>query len=78
LNHRGSATWKSYCRIITPHHCQSPRERIRIGDLTTIPLTKPTRDRLRALGKKGESYDTLLNRLMDVYVNRTVEFEPVS
>jgi len=69
---------KSYCCIITPHHCQSSGGRIRIGDLTTIPLTKPTRDRLRSLGKKGESYDTLLNRLMDVYVNRTVEFEPVS
>ena len=46
--------------------------------VTTIPLTKPTRDRLRGLGKKGESYDQLLNRLMDVYVNRTVEFEPVT
>lgn len=46
-------------------------------DITTIPLTKATRDRLRGLGKKGESYDALLNRLMDVYVNRTVEFEPV-
>lgn len=48
-----------------------------MGDLTTIPLKKETRDRLRALGKKAESYDTLLHRLMDVYVNRTVEFEPV-
>ena len=48
-----------------------------LGDITTIPLTKATRDRLRALGKKGESYDQLLNRMMDVYVNRTVEFEPV-
>ena len=48
-----------------------------MGDITTIPLTKATRDRLRGLGKKGESYDQLLNRMMDVYVNRTVEFEPV-
>lgn len=48
-----------------------------MGDLTTIPLKKETRDRLRGLGKKAESYDTLLHRLMDVYVNRTVEFEPV-
>ena len=48
------------------------------GDaVTTIPLRRATRDRLRELGKKGESYDTLLKRLMDVYVNRTVEFEPV-
>lgn len=46
-------------------------------DLTTIPVSKATRDRLRALGKKGETYDVLLNRLMEVYVNRTVEFEKV-
>jgi hypothetical protein len=45
--------------------------------VTTIPLRRGTRDRLRGLGKKGESYDQLLNRMMDVYVNRTVEFEPV-
>ncbi len=48
-----------------------------MGEITTVPLTKATRDRLRALGKKGETYDELLNRLMDVYVNRTVEFEAV-
>lgn len=48
-----------------------------MGDLTTIPLTKLTRDRLRALGRKGESYDQLLNRLMDVYQTRPVEFERV-
>lgn len=46
-----------------------------VGDITTIPLTKATRDRLRALGRKGETYDALLNRLIEVYVNRTVEFE---
>lgn len=46
-------------------------------DITTIPLTKETRDRLRALGMKGETYDQLLNRLMDVYVNRTATFERV-
>lgn len=46
-------------------------------DITTIPLRKKTRDRLRSLGKKSETYDELLHRLMDVYVNRTVEFEPV-
>ncbi|MEM3085760.1 MAG: hypothetical protein QXO51_08505 [Halobacteria archaeon] len=31
---------------------------------TTIPLSKATRDRLRALGAKGETYDAILNRLM--------------
>jgi len=48
-----------------------------LGNITTIPLTKTTRDRLRSLGKKGESYDTLLNRMIEVYLNRTVEFEAV-
>lgn len=48
-----------------------------MGDLTTIPLLKPTRDRLRTIGKKGETYDQLVNRLIDVYEGRTVEFEPV-
>lgn len=45
-------------------------------EITTIPLTKRTRDRLRALGRKGESYDALLNRLMDD-ADGVVEFEPV-
>jgi len=33
---------------------------------TTIPLETETRDRLRLLGKKGETYDQILNRLMSV------------
>lgn len=48
-----------------------------MGDLTTIPITKTTRDRLRGIGRKGETWDALVNRLVDVYVNRTVEFEKV-
>lgn len=48
-----------------------------MGDLTTIPLSKATRDRLRAAGRKGETYDELLNRLLTVYENRTVTFEEV-
>lgn len=48
-----------------------------MADVTTIPLSKPTRDRLRAAGKKGETYDALLNRLLDIYEEKVVEFEPV-
>lgn len=48
-----------------------------MGETTTIPLTKATRDRLRAMGQKGETYDALLNRLMDVHDRRTVRFERV-
>jgi hypothetical protein len=33
---------------------------------TTIPLEKETRDRLRSLGKKGETYDHILKRLMSI------------
>jgi hypothetical protein len=33
---------------------------------TTIPLEKETRDRLRMLGKKGETYDQILRRLMSI------------
>ncbi|HEV8593989.1 MAG TPA: hypothetical protein VGR51_00470 [Thermoplasmata archaeon] len=32
---------------------------------TTIKVNPVTRDRLKALGTKGETYDALLNRLMD-------------
>ena len=31
---------------------------------TTIPVEKETRDRLRSLGKKGETYTQILNRLI--------------
>ena len=32
--------------------------------ITTIPVTTTTRDRLRRLGHKGETYDTILQRLV--------------
>ena len=31
---------------------------------TTIPVEKDTKDRLRLLGKKGETYDEILRRLV--------------
>ena len=36
-----------------------------MASLTTIPLRRPTRDRLKELGKKGETYDEVVNRLME-------------
>ena len=33
---------------------------------TTIPLEKETRERLRSLGKKGETYDQVLRRLISI------------
>jgi hypothetical protein len=35
-------------------------------DRTTLPIRKATRHRLRAFGRKGESYDEILCRLMEV------------
>ena len=33
---------------------------------TTIPIEKETRDRLRSFGRKGETYDQVLRRLMSI------------
>lgn len=35
--------------------------------LTTIKIQTETRDKLADLGKKSESYDTIINRLIDSY-----------
>ena len=33
--------------------------------LTTIPLRRETRDRLKQLGKKGETYEVVIVRLLE-------------
>ena len=33
--------------------------------LTTIPLRRETRDRLKELGKKGETYDDVVLRILE-------------
>ena len=35
-------------------------------EVTTIPLAKETREHLRSFGKKGETYDQILRRLMSL------------
>lgn len=54
--------------------------------ITTIPLRKSTRDRLKQLGAKGDTYDAVLNRLMDQVAQQgkaapreigLVDFEPL-
>jgi len=35
-----------------------------VSETTTIKVSKETRDALLAIGRKGESYDTLIRRLM--------------
>ena len=34
--------------------------------ITTIPLERETRERLRLFGRKGETYDQILRRLMSL------------
>ena len=33
---------------------------------TTLPVRKATRDKLKTFGGKGESYDVILRRLMEI------------
>ncbi|MEM3563496.1 MAG: hypothetical protein QXR19_09720 [Candidatus Jordarchaeaceae archaeon] len=35
-------------------------------DLTTIQLSKTVRERLKKLGKKGETYDDIIKRLIEI------------
>ena len=37
-----------------------------MGETTTIPLNKSTRDLLKKFGKKGETYDEVLRRLIEI------------
>ena len=45
---------------------------IDMGETTTIPLTKETRDLLKKYGQKGETYDDLIRRLL--HLAEQVEF----
>jgi hypothetical protein len=45
---------------------------IDMGETTTIPLTKETRDLLKRFGRKGETYDELVRRLLTI--TEEVEF----
>jgi len=37
-----------------------------VSDVTTIQISKVTRDQLRQLGRKGETYDQVLLRLIEM------------
>ena len=45
--------------------------------VTTIKIAPETRDRLKAVGMKGETYDALLNRLLDEIQTRLVRIEKI-
>lgn len=39
-------------------------------ELTSIKIRKETRDVLKSVGKKGETYDDIINRLLDRVLRR--------
>ena len=38
-------------------------------DVTTIQLSKETRDKIKSFGIKGESYEDILNRIYSLAIN---------
>jgi len=38
--------------------------------VTSIQLEKPTKARLMSLGKKGETYDDIVNKLIDFWLKK--------
>jgi hypothetical protein len=38
-----------------------------MGDITTVKVRKATRDRLAKLGSKTETFDDIINRLLDFF-----------
>jgi len=42
-------------------------------DVTTIQLSRGTRDQLKELGKKGETYDEIVRRLLKLVKQKRVE-----
>ena len=42
-------------------------------DATTIKVLKSTRERLADLGKKSDTYDEIINKLIDSYIKNNKE-----
>jgi len=42
------------------------------GEITCIKVTRDTRTKLAGLGKKGDTYETVINSLLDSDCNTTV------
>jgi len=38
-----------------------------LGDITSLKVRKATRDRLAKLGNKSETFDQIINRLIEFY-----------
>ncbi len=37
-----------------------------MGETTTVPIRKDTRDRLKTIGQKGETYDEIIVKLIEI------------
>ena len=46
--------------------------KIFMNDVTTIKVTKKTKDRLAELGKKNETYEDIIEMLVEFYEKRSV------
>ncbi len=47
------------------------KEKSPSGLITTIQVRPETRERLKELGKKGDTYDEIINRLIDFWLERS-------
>ena len=61
--------------VLLLHHHTNAKEQSYLAalDKTTIQLEEQTRDRLKGFGKKGESYDDIVIRLMNFYEKNSRE-----
>ena len=48
------------------------------AEKTYVPVSIETRDRLRALGKEGDSYNTIIEWLLDAWVDDEDNFTPLT
>jgi hypothetical protein len=42
-----------------------------MGDITTVKLSKKTRDKLAELGSKNETYEDIIERLIEFYIKNS-------
>jgi hypothetical protein len=48
------------------------------SEFTTIGIRKTTRDRLKEIGKKGDWYDDVVQRLLELYEVHPEEFHKIA
>jgi hypothetical protein len=46
-------------------------EHTKLGEITSIKVKKMTRDHLAQVGTKSETYDDIINRLLDRYEKKS-------